>query len=65
MEGMATVFVAVDHFVGDGVGIHAAPPVTRFEALEPIHQGIREHFGPLHRVLLETLSCGMTMARST
>ena len=46
-EGMATVFVAVDHFVGDVVGIHAARPGTRFEALEPIHQGIREHYGPL------------------
>ncbi len=46
-EGMATVFVAVDHCVGDAVGIHAARPGTRFEALEPIHQGIREHFGEL------------------
>jgi len=46
-EGMATVFVAVDHFVGDVVGIHAARPGTRFEALEPIHQGVREHFGAL------------------
>lgn len=46
-EGVATVFVAVDHFVGDVVGIHAARPGTRFEALEPIHQGLREHYGPL------------------
>ena len=45
-EGLATVFVAVDHFVGDVVGLHAARPGTRFEALEPIHQGIREHGGP-------------------
>lgn len=29
------------------VGIHAARPGTRFEALEPIHQGIREHYGTL------------------
>ena len=43
-EGMATVFVAIDHFVGDVVGIHAARPGTRFEALEPIHQGIRAHY---------------------
>ena len=47
LEGMATVFVAVDHFVGDVVGIHAARPGTRFEALEPVHQGIRDHYGPL------------------
>ena len=45
-EGLATVFVAVDHFVGDVVGLHAARPGTRFEALEPIHHGIREHWGP-------------------
>ena len=46
-EGLAMVFVAVDHFVGDVVGLHAARPGTRFEALEPIHQGIREHGGSL------------------
>jgi len=46
-EGTATVFVAVDHFVGDVVGIHAARPGTRFEALEPIHQGVRDLYGPL------------------
>ncbi|WP_155989609.1 hypothetical protein [Thioalkalivibrio sp. ALE19] len=43
-EGMmATIFVAIDLFVGDVVGIHAARPGTRHEALEPIYQGIREH----------------------
>jgi len=47
VEGVATVFVAIDHFVGDLVGIHAARPGTRFEALEPIHQGLREHYVPL------------------
>jgi transposase InsO family protein len=55
LEGMATVFVAVDHFVGDVVGIHAARPGTRFEALEPIHQGIREHLGPLSEGVAEGL----------
>jgi len=48
-EGTATVFVVVDHFVGDVVGLHAARPGTRFEALEPIYQGIREHFGCLEQ----------------
>jgi len=47
LEGVATVFVAAGHFVGDVVGIHTARPGTRFEALEPIHQGVREHYGPL------------------
>jgi transposase InsO family protein len=55
-EGLATVFVAVDHFVGDVVGLHAARPGTRFEALEPIHQGIREHFGPLAGGIAEGLT---------
>jgi putative transposase len=27
------------------VGIHAAKPATRFEALEPSRQGVRAHFG--------------------
>ena len=44
-EGPAAVFVAVDHCSVDCVGIHAAPRATRFEALEPIRQGVRDHFG--------------------
>ena len=55
LEGTATIFVAIDHFVGDIVGIHAARPGTRFEALEPIHQGLREHFGPLSDGVAEGL----------
>ena len=44
-EGNATVFIAVDHCTQECVGIHAARPGTRFEALEPLRQGLREHFG--------------------
>ena len=44
-EGPAAVFVAVDHCSAECVGIHAAPRATRFEALEPIRQGVRKHFG--------------------
>jgi putative transposase len=43
-EGQAAVFVAVDHCSAECVGIHAAPRATRFEALEPIRQGVRNHF---------------------
>lgn len=43
-EGPATVFIAVDHFTAECVGIHAARRGTRFEALEPLRQGVREHF---------------------
>src|SRR5215210_476557 len=43
-EGPATVFVAVDHFTAECVGIHAARRGTRSKALEPLRQGIRVHF---------------------
>ena len=44
-EGPATIFIAVDHFTAECVGIHAARRGTRFEALEPLRQGVRDHFG--------------------
>jgi transposase InsO family protein len=44
-EGKVTVFAAIDHCSADCVGIHAVKRATRFEALEPIRQGVREHFG--------------------
>lgn len=52
-EGTAAVFVAVDHCNSECVGIHAAAEATRFEALEPIRQGVREYFGGYdHQVAL-------------
>ncbi len=44
-EGAVTVFVAVDHCTLEGIGIHAASWATRFEALEPLRQGVRRQFG--------------------
>jgi putative transposase len=44
-EGTATIFVAVDHYTAECVGIHAARRGTRFEAMEPLRQGLRVHFG--------------------
>jgi transposase InsO family protein len=44
-EGQAAVFIAVDLCSADCVGIHAALRATRFEALEPIRQGVRRCFG--------------------
>ena len=44
-EGQAAVFVAVDHCSAECVGLHAAQRATRFEALEPLRQGVRRHFG--------------------
>ena len=44
-EGRAAVFVAVDHFNAECVGIHASKSQTRFEALEPLRQGVRDYYG--------------------
>ena len=43
------MFIAVDHCSAACVGIHAAARTTRFEALEPIPQGGRRHFGGMAR----------------
>ena len=48
-EGQAAVFVAVDHCSTECVGIHATRQATRFEALEPIRQGVRQRFGGFDR----------------
>lgn len=43
-EGSVTIFAAIDHCTAECVGIHAVKKATRFEALEPIRQGVKEHF---------------------
>jgi putative transposase len=40
-EGQASIFVTVDHCSTERVGLHAARRATRFEALEPLRQGVR------------------------
>ena len=44
-DGQVAIFIAVDHYSAECVGIHAAKPGTRFEALEPIRQGVCTHLG--------------------
>lgn len=44
-EGLVTVFAAIDHATAECVGSHAAKYASRFEALEPIRQGVRKMFG--------------------
>jgi transposase InsO family protein len=44
-EGQAAVFITVDHCSAECVGIHASRRADRFEALEPVRQAVREHFG--------------------
>jgi transposase InsO family protein len=55
-EGQATVFVAIDHCSAECVGIHAARCATRFEALEPIRQGVRRCFGAFAKDLARGLA---------
>lgn len=33
--------------MAERVGIHAAGRATRYEAFEPLRQGVRRHFGPI------------------
>jgi hypothetical protein len=44
-EGQVCVFIAVDHCTAECIGVRAAKSGNRFEALGPIRQGAREHFG--------------------
>lgn len=44
-DGQVTVFASIDHCTAECVGIHAAKPATRFEALEPLRQGVKEQWG--------------------
>ena len=55
-EGQAAVFVAVDHYSAECVGIHAHARATRFQALEPIRQGVRQHFGRFARAIARGLA---------
>ena len=48
-EGQAAIFVTVDHGSTECLGIHAARRATRFEALEPLRQGVRACFGGFAR----------------
>ena len=45
--GRAYVFVAVEHANSEVIGIHAARSANRFEALEPVRQGVRGCFGAI------------------
>jgi transposase InsO family protein len=54
-EGVAHVFVAVDHCNTECVGIHADRGANRFQALEPVRQGVRKHFGTIAQDLAKGL----------
>lgn len=56
LEGHATIFAAIDHCTAECVGIHAAHHGDRFEALEPVRQGVRDHFGVLQSAIADGLA---------
>ena len=55
-EGTASIFFAIDHCSLEVIGLHAARRGTRFEALEPIRQGLIEHFGAMSQKAAEGLA---------
>jgi len=56
-EGRAYVFIAVDHCSGEFIGTHASSSANRFEALEPIRQGVTKHFNGM----AEDTALGLTL----
>jgi putative transposase len=46
-QGRAYVFVAVEHANSEVVGIHASRSANRFEALEPVRQGVYRCFAAI------------------
>jgi len=55
-EGQAAVFIAVDHCSAECVGIHAHAQANRFQALEPIRQGVRQRFGGFAKAIAHGLA---------
>lgn len=55
-EGTATIFGVVDHCTAECMGIHASLNGNRFEALEPIRQGVKEHLGSYEKGVAQGLS---------
>ena len=55
-EGQAAVFIAVDHCSAECVGIHAHAQANRFQALEPIRQGVRQRFGGFAKAIARGLA---------
>jgi transposase InsO family protein len=43
-EGMASIFLVIDHYTAECLGIHAARRGTRWEALEPLWQAVNGVF---------------------
>jgi putative transposase len=55
-EGPASVFICVDHCTAELLGVHAAKSATRWEALQPVKQAVREVFGTIRKDVAVGLS---------
>jgi len=55
-EGTVWIFGAVEHFNAECVGIHASKSGDRFNAMEPIKQGIEKHYGPIGKDIAKGLT---------
>jgi len=65
VEGAVTVFAGIDHCTADCVGIHAVKKANRFEALEPVRQGVKEISVLSPPAAPRVCDCGTTTAAST
>lgn len=55
-EGTVWIFGAVEHFNAECVGIHASKSGDRFNAMEPVKQGIKKHYGAIGKGIAKGLS---------
>jgi transposase InsO family protein len=55
-EGTVWIFGAVEHFNAECVGIHASKSGDRFNAMEPIKQGLKKHFGAVGKGIAKGLA---------
>jgi putative transposase len=55
VDGAVTIFAAINDCTAECVGIHAARHGDRVEALEPVRQGVRDHFGSLGPAIADGL----------
>lgn len=55
-QGWGWIFSAVDHFNAECVGWHVCKIGNRFAALEPVSQGLTEHFGSVGREVARGLA---------
>jgi transposase InsO family protein len=55
-EGRACIFAVIDHYNWECLGIHAAPRGTRFEALEPLRQAVRQACGSYQKDVAEGIT---------